>query len=115
MTVEKVIENGLTYRVETDGSTTVKMKMEPELVYGAVPETVTSGQVISIPMHLQDFDGAARTDDVDAIFLVGGEQVTVPVTGGRLTLELELVTRGRQRIAAIPFGLTMTPIEIEVV
>lgn len=114
MTVEKVIENGMTYRVETDGATVVKMKVEPILRYGDVPSTVSSGDVVTIPMHLEDFDGEARHDDLQVTFLVDGERVPMPMTGGSVTLELELVSRGRHRIGAVPIDLTMTPIDIEV-
>jgi hypothetical protein len=114
MTVEKLIENGMTYRVETEGATVVKMKVEPLLLYGEVPESVSSGDVISIPMRLEDFDGEPRHDDLEITFLVDGELVPMPMTGGSVTLELELVTRGRHRIAAVPLGLSMTPIHIEV-
>jgi hypothetical protein len=115
MTVEKVIENGMTYRVETEGATVVKMKVEPQLVYAPVAATMNSGDIVSIPMHLADFDGEERHDDLQVMFLVDGEQVPVPMTDGKLTLELELVTRGRHRISAVPLGLSMTPIELEVV
>lgn len=114
MTVEKLIENGMTYRVETEGATVVKMKVAPLLLYGNVPATVSSGDVVSIPMHLEDFDGEPRHDDLDVMFLVDGEMVTMPMTGGNVTLELELVSRGRHRIGAVPLGLAMTPIDIEV-
>lgn len=114
MTVEKVVENGMTYRVESDGTNVVKMKVEPILRYGDVPSKVNSGDVVTIPMHLEDFDGAPRHDDAQVTFLIGDELVPMPMTGGNVTLELELVTRGRLRIAAIPLNATMTPFEIEV-
>jgi hypothetical protein len=114
MTVEKVIENGMTYRVETEGATVVKMKVDPLLLYANLPAKVNSGEVVSIPMHLEDFDGELRHDDLEVNFLIDGEQVPLPMTGGSVTLELELVSRGRHRIAAIPLGVSMTPIDIEV-
>lgn len=115
MSVEKVIENGMTYRVESEGSTVVKMMIEPRLAYQPVRATVTSGDVLSIPMELQDFDGEPRTENQQVTFLVDGQQVPVALTGGKLTLELELVARGRHRIALIPAGISMQPIELEVV
>jgi hypothetical protein len=115
MTVEKVIENGMTYRVESEGATVVKMKVEPVLSYAAVAPAINSGDVLSIPMHLEDFDGETRHDNLQVTFVLDGEMVPVPMTDGHLTLELELVTRGRHHISAIPLGLSMTPLDIEVV
>src|SRR5207253_305846 len=77
MTVEKVIENGMTYRVETEGATVVKMKVEPVLLYEPVAQSVSSGDVVSIAMHLQDFDGEPRHDDLQVTFIVDGEMVQV--------------------------------------
>ena len=115
MTVEKVIENGMTYRVESEGATVVKMKMEPVLIYAPVAPAINSGDVLSIPMHLEDFDGEPRHDNMQVTFVLDGETIPMPMTNGQLTLELELVTRGRHHIGVIPLGLSMTPLDIEVV
>lgn len=115
MTVEKVVENGHTYRVETIGETVVKMKVDPVLRYDEVPRTVAAGEVLSIPMHLEEFDGTPVAASRSLQFGINGEPVTVEMTGGTLTLELELLSRGRQVIQLMPLGVGMEPIELEVV
>lgn len=114
MTVEKVVENGLTYRVETIGGTVVKMKVDPVLRYDTIPRTARAGDVLSIPLRLEEFDGAPVAASRALEFEIAGELVTVEMTGGRLTLELELLARGRQVIQLMPAAVGMEPIEIDV-
>ena len=115
MIVEKVVENGNTYRVETNGATVVKMKVDPMLRYDEVPRTVNAGDVVTIAMRLEEFDGTRLHATMPVTLIVDREPATIELTGGAVTLELELTARGRHRIHLQPTALSMEPIEIDVV
>jgi hypothetical protein len=114
MSVEKIVENGVTYAVHTTETSVVKMQAEPALRYAELSRTAAFGDVVTIPLHLEDFDGERRHDTRAVTFVIQGELVELPLTDGALTLELELTARGRQRIASATPTIGMKPIEIEV-
>lgn len=114
MSVEKVVENGITYRIETTEQAAVKLQAPPQLMYDAPPQTAQLGDVITIPLRLEDFDGERRNDSQTLTFVIHGQLVEVPMENGELTLELELAARGRQRITSATPMIGFAPIEIEV-
>jgi hypothetical protein len=91
MPITKVTQDGAVYARQDHGDGRVVVeKMDPRVVHDA-PGGVASGTSLDVKFTMIDFDGAIRSDCGGTLLLdVAGTAVSLPISDGTATLQLDL-------------------------